>query len=283
MHNQHHELLINNKPYSQVLREQEKMRRKVQRGRESRNDMYALNKPEIYNKEDIIIKRGKKYLQIKLNNRKKLLPLVNIGSEKKPEYIAVLNPKKDRALSRHSAKELAHILKKLNISFVVSPPSSKSEKMIEKARKMARIKTPPLFLVGGSVQKHGKKHLYSKAEVVKLVDDGTRYWTIECRPITLAPNDPSKFFGINETMLNGIIAAVQNGEKIAIVDDVYSSGATIKAIIKLIKTALRELKIDIPDFPIVVVAQERHESELYKEVDDLQVYSKIVIPILNTI
>ena len=127
------------------------------------------------------------------------------------------------------------------------------------------------------------KNLYSEAEVVKLVNDGTRYWTTECRPITLAPNDPSKFFGINETMLNKIITAIKNGKKIAIVDDVYSSGATIRAIIKLITGALKDLDIQVPELPIVVVAQERHESKLDKEVEDLQVYSKIVIPILNTI
>jgi len=276
------ELLINGQPYSKVLRKNERKRKEVRKGREARKDKYALNEPITYTAKDIVEKNGKKYLKIKLNKRSVLLPVLNIGSENKPEYIAILDPN-DKTVLRHSTKELAHILDKLNISLVITPPSSKSERLVEKSRRLAKIKNPPLVLFGGSTQKDGQKYLYTQQDVIDLVDDGTRYWTISCKPITLKKDGPSKYFGINETQLKKIVASINNGEKIAIVDDVFSSGATIRAIIELLTRALNQLNIKVPELPIVVIAEERLEQKLDKKANELEIYSKVVIPVLNNI
>ena len=286
MHNQQRpELLINGLPLSSVLAQHELQIAEVQKGRESRDDKYALNPPTIYTHENIVTKNGKQFLKIVLHNRDIFLPIINFGSDDKPTFIAIIDPR-EGVVAKNGAIELAHILKKLHTQLILTPPSSKSEKMVEKTRMIANITNKTLVLAGGSTQRDCQKHLYSRREVIDLIDDGTKYWTIECRPITLAPDQPSKFFGINETMLSQIVAAIQKGEEIAIVDDVYSSGATITAIIELITRALKEQSIRVPNIPIVVVAQERPVSDIHTTNvtdEEFEIFSPIVIPVLDSI
>lgn len=267
--------------YSEAQARTAAMQAEVQKSRTKRKDKYALLPPTIYTAENIVEKGGEHFLQVAIGKKTILLPLVNIGTESQPTYIAVLNPQK-RAVEQAGVEVLAHMLKKLGVKLVITPPSSKSERMIYQATKKARVGQEPLTIVGGSINGVPAKRILTETEVRNMVNDGTAYWMIECRPITLGPNDPSKFFGINETMLTRIIVQAQQGNPIVIVDDVYSSGATIAAIKRLIRNALQSKGIAVPHMSIAVVAEER-PAHLLEQPAQEEVFSEIVIPVLQTI
>ncbi|NCN44987.1 MAG: hypothetical protein COU63_00205 [Candidatus Pacebacteria bacterium CG10_big_fil_rev_8_21_14_0_10_36_11] len=230
-------------------------------------------------------------LEITLDNQKFHLPIINVGTTEHPEYIAILDPRSPE-LGIAGANVLAEFLKKLKIDLIITAPSSKSEQMIQEANIKAELENQPIIILGGSTQENGQKHIYTKDEVVKLASpNGETYWIEECRPITLGPNDPSKFFAINEETLEKIINLIQQGKNIAFVDDVYSSGATINSLKKLISKALLDKQISVPTIPIIVVARESLASDeifndqetLIADNEALNLYASILIPVLAEI
>ena len=244
---------------------------------------------KVYTADSIIKKQdGSLFLKIELNNHAFELPLKNVGTNEQPEYIAIVDPKNPE-IKQHGAEVISAFLQTLQISLVLSAPSLKAEEMIKQANTNAQINKEPIFFIGGSINKEEGKYIYSREEVIKIASVGNqKVWIEECRPITLAPNEPSKFFAINESMLRKIISAIKSGQKLALVDDVYSSGATVKALKKLLEKALLESNIEMPNIPIVVIAREALETQaifenqelLEKYNEALNLYASILIPVI---
>ncbi|MBT4123841.1 MAG: hypothetical protein HN981_03265 [Candidatus Pacebacteria bacterium] len=244
-------------------------------------------------------KDGSLVLEVILNSHKFDFPVVNVGSESEPAYIAILDPRIPE-IQEHGAEVISGFLQELGVSLVITAPSSKSEKMIKEATLKAGIEKPPIIAVGGSTQKDGEKYLFTEDEVRDLASakkekaeeldsaKNKKIWVEECRPITLAPGEPSKFFALTEKMIDQIIQAVKNEETIAVVDDVYSSGATIESIQNLLKKAFEERKENLPTVPIIVVAREAvevdpmfgSEEAALASNEDLNLFAAILIPVL---
>jgi hypothetical protein len=242
----------------------------------------------IYTADNIRKKDDSLFLEITLDNQIFNLPIINVGDKLNPEYIAILNPM-EPGLGEAGANVLAEMLKQLEINLIITAPSLKSEEMVLEANQKSGISHEPIVMLGGSIKAGGEKYTFSEEEVIDLASpNGEKYWIEECRPITLGPEDPSKFFAINEEILLEIIKLIEQGKKIAIVDDVYSSGATVESLKRLIGKALQEKGAMVPSIPIVVVAREAlGETEIFKnpealEADNqaLNLYASILIPVL---
>ncbi len=251
--------------------------------------MGRSNEIQIYTANDVKKRpEGTFVLEVTLHPKIVDLPLVNVGTEANPAYIAILDPRIP-AIHTHGVAVIASFLEELSISRIITAPSSKSETMILDASVQAGQTAAPLVIIGGSEQRNGKKHLLTKEEVAeKALLKSRKIWIEECRPITLSPEDPSKFFALTEDMLESLILTIQQGERIALVDDVYSSGATINSLKNLIETALTERGIATPTIPIIVIAREAVEtSQLFQnretllaENQSLNLYASMLIPVL---
>jgi len=242
----------------------------------------------VYTADNIRKREDSLFLEITLDSQIFNLPIINVGDEFHPEYIAILNPM-EAGLGEAGANVLAEMLKELEIELIITAPSLKSEEMVLEANQKSGIDHEPIILMGGSIKVGGEKYIFSKEEVIDLTSpNGEKYWIEECRPITLGPDDPSKFFAINEDMLAEIIELIEQGKNIAIVDDVYSSGATVESLKRLIGKALQDSGVMVPSIPIVVVAREAlGETEIFEsqealEADNqaLNLYASILIPVL---
>ncbi|MCA9368830.1 MAG: hypothetical protein H6773_00930 [Pseudomonadales bacterium] len=289
-----HELIITHGDqkitYSEALLLQGRMQAAVAEGRSRRKDAYGDVTPPApirsYSYKDVRLQENGSYsLKIELDGKAIMLPLLNVGSEENPAFIAMLNPSIPE-IADHGSSLLAEQLKYHEIDFVIAAPSSKSETMITEATVKATIQ-PPMILLGGSENRGDDKHLFTENEVQGMAN-GEKVVTQECRPITLAEDQPSKFFGVSEAMIDKIILAFAEGKKIAIVDDVYSSGATITSIKKLLTQACLQRGVDLPELPIIVVAQEEAEtSQFFSDPEELklhnrklQLHASILLPVL---
>lgn len=236
--------------------------------------------------EKDVKKDGDDYsLEIVLDGQSFQLPIINVGGENQPEYIAILDPR-EPGIAEAGSNVLADMLQQLGVGLIITAPSSKSEEMIQSANEKAGIKKEPIIVTGGTNE---EKQILTEDEVVEIASPmGEKHWIEECRPITLGEDAPPKFFAINEADAKKIINVIQSGHKIAVVDDVYSSGATTEAIYKLINRALQAAGVKTPDVPIVVVAREAlggteiFESQGRLKADNLalNLYASILIPVL---
>ena len=247
---------------------------------------------QIYTAQDLKRKPdGSLALEVALNPKTIDLPLVNVGTEDNPAYIALLDPRVPE-LQKHGAKVISEYLDELGISLVITAPSPKSEQMILEATILAKLENEPIIVLGGSEQRGSEKHILSEEEVAEKAQlQSQTIWIEECRPITLGPNDHSKFFALTEQMLEKIIDSIQKGERVAVVDDVFSSGATIDSLKKLIAKALLEKGVSTPTLPTIVIAREVVEtSPLFQDREilaadnqSLNLYAAMLIPIVLSI
>ncbi len=220
--------------------------------------------PKIYRPEDIKFRDGNPYLSIILGQMAIELVLKNVGSEEKPIWIAWFDPR-EAQVQKAGTEALIQMLDEMgHLGLAITPFSSKSGPMIEEACR--EVKLPLLTLKGG------------KDEDLLREEVGENGRIYGYYPIT-SPDNP-KYMAFDEQSRQLILKTVKNGQQIGIIDDVYSSGATIKATL----IGLREILGDLYDdtlIEVVTVAREGiiHNGESLPDLDlDQPLTFEVFIP-----
>lgn len=197
------------------------------------------HQPKIYRPEDIKFRGEDPYLDIVLGQMAIELALKNVGSVEKPIWIAWFDPK-EAEIKQAGKQALIDILDEMgHLGLALTPFSSKSLPMIYEA--CAEVNLPILTLAGSRDQ----------IEVAAQVGDQGQVYSYF--PIT-SPDQP-KYLGFDDKTIRAILKTIENGKQISIIDDVYSSGATIKAVLEGIKTILGS-RYDDTLIEVVTVARE---------------------------
>lgn len=195
--------------------------------------------PKIYRPEDIKFRDGNPYLSIILGQMALELVLKNVGSQEKPIWIAWFDPRESE-VQKAGTEALIQILDDMgHLGLAITPYSSKSGPMIEEACR--EVKLPLLTLKGGKDETALREEVGQKGSVYGYY------------PIT-SPENP-KYMAFDQEARQRILKTVKSGQQIGIIDDVYSSGATIKATLIGLREILGELYEDTL-IEVVTVARE---------------------------
>jgi len=169
--------------------------------------------PKIYRPEDIKFRDGNPYLSIILGQMALELMLKNVGSEEQPIWIAWFDPRESQ-VQKAGTEALIQMLDDMgHLGLAITPYSSKSGPMIEEACR--EVKLPLLTLRGG------------KDEALLKEQAGEAGRVYGYYPITSQAKP--KFMAFDAYAQQQILKTIRSGQQIGIIDDVYSSGATIKA------------------------------------------------------
>lgn len=199
----------------------------------------AEHTPKVYRPEDIKYREDQPYLEIILGKMVLELLLKNVGSDEEPVWIAWFDPREEETKTAGTSA-LVEMLNKLDkVALAITPFSSKSIPMIRQACIDTEL---PLFDLIGS---------RDFTEISELTDRDYRIYAYN--PIT-SPEKP-KYLAFAHKVEKHILTAVKRGEKIVIIDDVYSSGATVRAILDGLKDILGDL-YDPSMIEVVTVARE---------------------------
>jgi hypothetical protein len=197
------------------------------------------HQPKIYRPEHIKFRDNQPYLEIILGQMVLELALKNVGSDEEPIWIAWFDPREEE-VGEAGSNALVEMLGKLdNVALALTPFSSKSMPMIKAA--CDEVKLPLLNLIGS--------RSFEDLKTQTDVDDRIYAYN----PIT-SPDKP-KYLAFGVQTEKHIRSAIRAGEKIVIIDDVYSSGATVKAILGGLQDILEdEYNPDLIE--VVTVARE---------------------------
>lgn len=178
------------------------------------------------------------------------LPLHEVATtpEGQKVYIAYFDPRVDEVLT-YGSQSISTLLAKLNPSLVIQPASDKSEPMVNDAlletMTTTGIDIPSFTLLGGT----DLTTITNELAKENVPENEWSDWYETYTPIT----GKKKYIGLTPNMLAGMAAI--GLENACLVDDVYSSGATVTAIRKLL--ARLSNKVDLQEsLPAVVVAIE---------------------------
>lgn len=195
--------------------------------------------PKIYRPEDIKFRDGNPYLSIILGQMALELILKNVGSQESPIWIAWFDPRESQ-IKNAGTESLIQMLDNMgHLGLAITPYSSKSGPMIADACREVRL---PLITLKG-----GKDEATLKEQVGKA---GKVYGYY---PIT--SHDQPKFMAFDTYSQQLILKTIRNGQQIGIIDDVYSSGATIKAALEGLKEIIGDHYNDAL-IEVVTVARE---------------------------
>lgn len=206
------------------------------------------------------ISDDKKSLQITLDKQLFLLPLVNVGNEEKPTYIAWLDTHPDHAdvpegISHAAAVERADLILEMerkhgqDVTTIVTPDSSKSIPSIQET----------VDIVSHSLKKHINFIILPGGKNENEVAKQSAIAPVAYRNITSANTD--KFLGITGADIEIILQHNHQGKGILEIDDVYTTGGTDNAVQKILNTILH-----LPDtarHPLIVLARESEYDETY--------------------
>lgn len=155
-------------------------------------------------------------------------------------WIAFFDPLKNVELGKSASHDLSKILTPLSPDVVISPPSTRSIPMVKEAvRLTGEMSGKPIYFIklnGG--YKRNEAEGDSQGSIVK-----------EYSPITA--HGKTKYIGISASDLQIVREASASSMKIAFIDDVVSTGATIEAMKKLLNGSAPQ------DIPIVAAILER--------------------------
>lgn len=199
------------------------------------------------------ISPDRKFLQIRLNNQTFSLPLVNVGGDEHPAYIAWLDthPAHEgvpQGLAHATAVERANLICKMMTEYkydfttIVTPDSSKSIPSILETVEIAseRLKRKFNFIVFPGGKDENEVSLRSAIAPVSY------------RNVTSL--ETNKYLGLKQTDLDTLLRENRQGKGILKIDDVYTSGGTDNATQSVLNTVFQ-----LPDSfrnPLVVVARE---------------------------
>lgn len=212
----------------------------------------AEHTSKVYRPEDIKYHGEEPYLEIILGQMVLELALKNVGSDEKPVWIAWFDPKEEEVKTA-GTRALVEMLSKLdNVAIAITPFSTKSIPMIREACVEVEL---PLFNLIGSHDFNG---------IRDLTEDGDQIYTYN--PIT--SQDKPKYLAFGQAVTTHIKTAIRSGEKVVIIDDVYSSGETVKAILGGMQDILGD-DYDPSLIEVVTVAREGvlHNGDLVPPVD----------------
>lgn len=180
----------------------------------------TLPPARVYGPEAIRADNGSWQFEIQINRVAFRLPLVNVGTDEKPVWIAWLdpNPAKNPLLAEAAALEMAQLIGERRPRLVVTPASSKSNHFVQEAvlRASAWYSTPIDFMVlaGGKNQE----------EVVEAA--ASKDLVIAYNPVT-SPNEPKYMALTGEQAYR--IKLLNGSGGLLFVDDVRTTGGTAEA------------------------------------------------------
>lgn len=197
------------------------------------------HQPTIYRPEDIKFRDGNPYLSIILGQMVLELALKNVGSHESPIWIAWFDPR-EAEVQKAGTQALITILDDMgNVGLAITPFSSKSGLMIAEACQEVDL---PLLTLNGS------KDL---AALEQQAGDGAKIYSYN--PVTSL--ETPKYMAFSEEAIFRIKNTISHGGQIAVIDDVYSTGATVKAALAGLKEILGK-DYDDTLIEIVTVARE---------------------------
>lgn len=209
-------------------------------------------KPKIYKPEDIRFRDEEPYLEILLGQMALELVLKNVGSATEPIWIAWFDPR-EKEVQEAGTKALVEMLNEIkDISLALTPYSSKSGPMIKEACGLLNL---PLLTLQGSYDKN------------KLKQDHNSQHIYVYHPITSLSNP--KYMAFGKETRDYVLSVLRMGKKLVIIDDVYSSGNTVKTILLGLKDILGEELYDNAQIEVVTVAREGviKNNEQISEID----------------
>lgn len=224
-------------------------------------------KPEVYGLSDIQInENGERFLNVRLAQTLINLPIKTVKTNDKELLLAWVDPQR-QDLTEAGSIALSELLIDLQPGLIISPFSSKSIPMAAKATQKFNLEMNsqvPFIVLSG-----GKDIDKIKTEV------GSNGWTLSYNPVTSAAE--KKYVGISQEHAQLIGHHLSQEHTIAILDDVYGTGATIQAVRDAISMALG---IEIPNtkLPALVAAREVEGEYSGQELD--HVFASIILPII---
>lgn len=201
-----------------------------------------IGKPDVYGKEDIILFEGKRWLPIKLGGRRFGLPLVNVGdNQSKAIAFFIPDPNINYELALASSKEMAGLLEKMKPRIVIKEPSTKSGLFIDTAIAILHKKPQKVIQLIGGESADEVKHITGDVAVAYV-------------PVTRLATGKAKYVGIMPEDRRAIAKLTPDGYGLTIAEDVYSTGATVRATAEL---------LGIEHFYIATIARESEFDSSY--------------------
>lgn len=225
-----------------------------------------------YTAEDVVTNGDSKALKVKIGGKELLLPALTVGDE----TIFIFDPNKTEVgqaggaalldlLSEHSS---ALDVKTSAIFRVLTPQSDKSTEMITNVTHKLHQKTNREFRLDPYMFLKAK----SRGELERKL--GENALIVDYSPITRK----SSFMGISEENAMILWAEHTQGVQFLQLDDVISTGATVRAIEMLVAQVLRDSEA-AASVPVFAVAREIPEHISLENDPENWSYS-IIIPVL---
>ncbi|MCA9382410.1 hypothetical protein KC660_03325 [Candidatus Dojkabacteria bacterium] len=229
-----------------------------------------MKKPEIYNQSSILHdEHGKPYINVNLAGQKVNLPMQLVKTNSAELLLAWVDAKREE-ITTYGALALSELLDEVNPSIVISPFSSKSIPMATQAVgdwNSRHNRDVPLFVLYG-----GKDEKIVKSQI------GSDGFYLNYNPVT--STQQAKYIGLSQHLAHIIQKELSYGNKVAILDDVYGTGATVNAVRKIIALAVQH-KIKDSQLPVLVVSRELEGEYEEQKIDS--VLASIIIPIIRVI
>lgn len=220
------------------------------------------------------------FLPFGVNGRQTSLPVTQVPSKNGdvPTWIAWFEPR-HQEVREIGASMMTPYIVLLDPGITIQAWSSKSMEMIQdsvtSASQEVSREIPLITLLGGQDETAIQNALRNES----VAEEDFYLWYRDYSPIT----GKHKFVGILPSMVPKIVAALKTGKNICILDDVYSSGATVETIRQLLSDVLARAGTSVApqDIPVVTAA-----LEVFGEYDDAErqaknVWSAVVIPVLS--
>lgn len=228
-----------------------------------------MRKPEIYNHSSVEHNdQGSSSIKVNLAGQEIELPMQVVRTITEELLLAWVDAKRED-VTNYGALALADLLDQVQPNLVLSPFSSKSIPMATQAvdhwNKRNGRKVPLLTMYGGKDLEQVKSQA------------GRDGFTLGYNPVT--STQQAKYIGLSHNHAQIIHRELAQGNTIAILDDVYGTGATVNAVREIIRLSTGN---DAPDFqlPVLVVAREVEGEYEGQEIET--VFAPIILPIIRT-
>lgn len=228
-----------------------------------------MGNSEIYTASDIRqIDTGQSVIRANIADEVIDLPFHKVQTPTGIVQLAWVDAKRDE-ITRAGAEAIARLICEIQPGLLVAPYSSKSGPMVENAGQIANR------IMGTS---RSLLTLYGGKDKQKVLEDiGGDGWITEYNPVTSSID--KKYVGMAKSQGETIRQHIDNNEIIAILDDVYGTGATVNAVRNTIRMAL-QVEIADEQLPALVLAREI-EGE-FSDADSRSIIASIILPVIVT-